>query len=57
MSVGDFPPFHPPPNWTWNPQPVGCICPPTSEQTCQNPECPRKPQQTKIKPPTGGQDE
>lgn len=20
----------------------GCICPPTSEQTCQNPECPRK---------------
>ena len=23
--------------------PVGCICPPTSEKTCQNPECPRKP--------------
>jgi hypothetical protein len=21
----------------------GCICPPTSEQTCQNPLCPRKP--------------
>lgn len=21
----------------------GCICPPTSEQTCQNPTCPRKP--------------
>lgn len=20
----------------------GCICPPTSEQTCQNPLCPRK---------------
>lgn len=20
----------------------GCICPPTSEQTCQNPICPRK---------------
>lgn len=26
------PVFHPP----------GCICPPTSEQTCQNPACPRK---------------
>ena len=26
-------------------QPVtqGCICPPTSEQTCQNERCPRKP--------------
>lgn len=24
-------------------QPVGCICPPTSEKTCQNPTCPRKP--------------
>ena len=24
--------------------PVGCICPPTSEKTCQNPACPRKPQ-------------
>lgn len=21
----------------------GCICPPTSERTCQNPLCPRKP--------------
>lgn len=21
----------------------GCICPPTSEQTCMNPECGRKP--------------
>jgi hypothetical protein len=20
----------------------GCICPPTSEQTCQNPQCPRQ---------------
>jgi len=27
------------------PQPQGCICPPTSEQTCQNPRCPRKPPQ------------
>ena len=26
------------------PAPFGCICPPTSEQTCQNPTCPRKPQ-------------
>jgi len=25
-----------------NTQPMGCICPPTSEQTCQNPQCPRK---------------
>lgn len=24
------------------PKPMGCICPPTSEQTCQNPLCPRK---------------
>jgi len=22
--------------------PVGCICPPTSEKTCENPTCPRK---------------
>ena len=22
--------------------PQGCVCPPTSEQTCQNPLCPRK---------------
>jgi hypothetical protein len=22
--------------------PMGCICPPTSEKTCQNPVCPRK---------------
>lgn len=27
------------------PQQQGCICPPTSEQTCQNPTCPRKPPQ------------
>ena len=26
---------------TW--PPVGCVCPPTSEQTCQNPNCGRKP--------------
>jgi hypothetical protein len=24
------------------PVPMGCICPPTSEQTCQNPACPRR---------------
>lgn len=24
-------------------QPVGCICPPTSEHTCLNPMCPRAP--------------
>ena len=28
---------------TWNPgPPTGCICPPTSEQTCQSPVCPRR---------------
>lgn len=28
---------------TWPPPtPVGCICPPTSEQTCENPYCPRQ---------------
>lgn len=25
--------------------PQGCICPPTSEQTCKNPTCPRGVQQ------------
>jgi hypothetical protein len=29
--------FYPPP------APVGCICPPTSEQTCMSATCPRKP--------------
>jgi hypothetical protein len=24
------------------PTPIGCICPPTSEQTCQRVDCPRK---------------
>ena len=28
---------------------IGCICPPTSEQTCQNPACPRKPR-VEVKP-------
>lgn len=23
-------------------EPIGCICPPTSEQTCERPTCPRK---------------
>jgi hypothetical protein len=23
-------------------QPQGCVCPPTSEKTCENPTCPRK---------------
>lgn len=22
--------------------PIGCICPPTAEQTCENPMCPRQ---------------
>ena len=25
------------------PQVQGCICPPTSEKTCESPTCPRKP--------------
>ena len=29
--------------------PQGCICPPTSEQTCMNPACPRKPR-VEVKP-------
>lgn len=30
--------------WYSNPTfiPQGCVCPPTSEQTCENPMCPRK---------------
>jgi hypothetical protein len=28
--------------YTLPPQPRGCICPPTSEQTCQSLCCPRK---------------
>ena len=30
-------------NWIILPltKPMGCICPPTSEKTCQNPMCPR----------------
>lgn len=23
-------------------EPIGCICPPTSERTCANPKCPRQ---------------
>ena len=29
----------------------GCICPPTSEQTCQNQLCPRKALPTPFPPP------
>jgi len=32
--------YHMQPYYT---QPRGCICPPTSEQTCQSTTCPRKP--------------
>jgi len=49
---GDPYPFNRPdrePEPTWKsgpvllpPAPAGCICPPTSEQTCMNPLCPRK---------------
>ena len=30
---------------------AGCICPPTSEQTCQSPLCPRKPVSQKASSP------
>ena len=39
-------PPHPGPAYPLPPAPVasyGCICPPTSEQTCQGTFCPRKP--------------
>lgn len=37
--------------------PPGCICPPTSEQTCQNPTCPRRNHlaQSEVRGGTGGQ--
>ena len=28
--------------WSIPHAPVGCVCPPTSEQTCQRPNCPRR---------------
>jgi hypothetical protein len=31
-----------PMQWPTAPAPMGCICPPTSEQTCQAPLCPRR---------------
>jgi len=36
-----------PPNYQWvnttlPSPPMGCICPPTSEKTCESPVCPRK---------------
>lgn len=34
--------------------PVGCICPPTSEATCRNPSCPRKPLQPMTATSTTG---
>lgn len=52
-GTGDFP-YNPYPYWPAQPYvpktpvgvtwvvPQGCICPPTSEQTCQNPTCPRR---------------
>lgn len=31
------------PQTYWTPRPeMGCICPPTSEKTCESPMCPRK---------------
>ena len=40
--------------WQSDPAPQGCICPPTSEQTCQNPTCPRKPVTIKVRAGTAG---
>ena len=33
------------PSGVWDQRPKGCICPPTSEMTCQRPDCGRKAQQ------------
>lgn len=33
-------------------QPAGCICPPTSEKTCESPTCPRKNHLSGIGPNT-----
>lgn len=39
VNRAGWPPMPPAPIY---PAPVGCICPPTSEQTCGNPVCPRR---------------
>lgn len=32
------------------PQPQqGCVCPPTSEKTCENPTCPRQSHESRLK--------
>lgn len=40
-------PWHQAPVYSLPPAPIiqapGCVCPPTSEKTCQAPMCPRKP--------------
>lgn len=51
--IGDFPeqpyiwpnppPVYTPPPFTGTFPHHGCICPPTSEQTCQGDYCPRRP--------------
>lgn len=39
----DLGPIEPEAPGIWpSPSPIGCICPPTSEQTCQRPTCPRR---------------
>jgi hypothetical protein len=35
-----LPPYIPAPSPVFHPP--GCICPPTSEKTCESPTCPRK---------------
>lgn len=32
----------PQPQFYSTPLPAGCVCPPTSEKTCESPTCPRK---------------
>lgn len=39
LGLQPWPPVYWPPLPT---PPMGCICPPTSEQTCENPVCPRR---------------
>lgn len=36
-------------------EPIGCICPPTSEQTCQRPTCPRRGIRSSLSPSSKGE--
>lgn len=54
MAIREPWPLIYPESFTWTPQPQGCICPPTSEQTCQNDECPRQSQKARAAPVQAG---